>query len=361
MIPSADSRRTDTTGPGRIAYVLDPRFPGGTSSAVAQELRTLAPLYRPTVHAVRSSMFSGDTPAPPLAAAFEALQIEPVWDADVISADTVILHNPSFLKFQTEFGRRILCRHLIVVTHENFQRPGGAEAFDVAGCLAQIDRATLALKKSVAPISAHNRATVVAWARRFGVPTGWGVLDGDWFNICDFTMMPPAASPRDRRGRHSRPGFEKFPPRDDLDLCFPAHAEANVILGAEILIAEGAPPHWQLFPFRGLELPRYFEMIDFMVYFTAPTWQESFGRVLAEGIASGKVVISDPATAAGFGGGVIGAHPAEVDGIIGAFLADPGHYGDHVRSAQAALAQFSAHAFRTRFAELLRLPIGAAA
>lgn len=346
---------------GRIAYVLDPRFPGGTSSAVAEELRAIAPLCRPAVHAVSSRMFAGQDPAPPLAAAFEALGIDPVWDAGTISADTVILHNPSFLKFQPDFGARILCRHLIVVTHENFLRPGGQEAFDTAGCLGQIDRATLALRKSLAPISAHNRATVAAWGDRFGLPPGWDVLAEDWFNICDLPMTPPTVAPRDRRGRHSRPGFEKFPPPDTLDLCFPRHAEANVILGADLMIAEGAPAHWQVYPFRGLDLARYFGMIDFMVYFTAPTWQESFGRVLAEAIAAGKVAISDPATAAGFGGGVIGALPGEVDGIIRAFVEDPARYTGHVRAAQAALAGFSAAAFRARFTGLVGARIGAAA
>ena len=349
------------TGPGRVAYILDPRFPGGTSSAVAEELRAIAPLCRPAVHAVSSRMFAGQDPAPPLAAAFDALGIDPVWDAETISADTVILHNPSFLKFQSELGARILCRHLIVVTHENFLRPGGEEAFDTAGCLDRIDRATLALRKSLAPISAHNRATVAGWGDRFGLPPGWDVLPEDWFNICDLPMIPPTDTPRDRRGRHSRPGFEKFPPPADLDLCFPRHAEANVILGADLLIAEGAPAHWQVYPFRGLELAGYFGMIDFMVYFTAPTWQESFGRVLAEGIAAGKVVISDAATAAGFGGGVVGARAEEVDGIIRAFVDDPARYAAHVRVAQAALAGFSADAFRARFTGLVGSRIGAAA
>ena len=41
-------------------------------------------------------------------------------------------------------------------------------------------------------------------------------------------------------------------------------------------------------------------MIDFFVYFTAPTWQESFGRVVAEAIAAGKVVLTNPDIGATF-------------------------------------------------------------
>ncbi len=346
----------------RVAYVLDPRFPGGTSSAVAEEIAAIRSLVRPEVHAVSSRMFAGQSPAPALAGALDSAGIEPLWDAPVIAADTVILHNPAFLKFDATLGRRIVARDLIVVTHENFLRPGGAEGFDVSGCLDRIDRGTLALRKTLAPVSSHNRATVEDWAGRNGLRPGWSVAPEDWFNICDFPLAPPTQAPHDRRGRHSRPGFEKFPPRAVLDLCFPPHAEANVILGAEVLMAdEAAPVHWQLHPFGSLDLAHYFEMIDFMVYFTAPTWQESFGRVLAEGIAAGKVVISDAATASGFGGAVIAARPGEVDAIIGGLIAEPARYAAHVRDAQAVLSRFSAAAFRARFAATLGLAREAAA
>ena len=346
----------------RVAYVLDPRFPGGTSAAVAEEIAAIRSLVRPEVHAVSSRMFAGQSLAPALAGALDAAGIEPLWDAPVIAADTVILHNPAFLKLDATLGRRIVARDLIVVTHENFLRPGGAEGFDVSGCLDRIDRGTLALRKTLAPVSAHNRGTVEGWAGRNGLCPGWSVAPEDWFNICDFPLAPPTQAPHDRRGRHARPGFEKFPPRPVLDLCFPPHAEANVILGAEVLMAdEASPAHWQLHPFGGLDLARYFEMIDFMVYFTAPTWQESFGRVLAEGIAAGKVVIAEAATASGFGGAVIAARPEEVDAIIGGLIAEPARYAAHVRDAQAALSRFSPAAFRARFAAALGLAREAAA
>ncbi len=284
------------TPPLRISYVIDPRFPGGTSSAVAAELRVTKGFGQVTVHAVESQMFRGRTISPQLQECFDDLGIVPVWNAPVISGDIVLLHNPAFLKFQKALPARILCRQLYVIAHENFERPGGHEGFDVANTLAQIDRATLALEKVIAPISRVNRDTVDSWiARRPGFG-GWSVLAEDWFNIFSLDLTPPTATPKDRRGRHSRPGFEKFPTLGDLDRCFPPEAKSNVILGADSLIAQGiVRHHWKLLPFRGLELDRYFEMVDFMVYFTASTWRESFGRVLAESLAAGKLVISDPA------------------------------------------------------------------
>lgn len=354
--------RSPESGPGRspgcgpdIAYVVDPRFPGGTSAAVAAELAVAAGLGRVVVHARRSAMFGeGRHVAPPLRAALEDLRLPIVWDAPEVAADVVILHNPAFLKRQADFGGRILARHLVLVAHENFLRPGGIEGFDVGACLNRIDRAALALRKSIAPISAHNRATVAGWLAAHPAARHWRVLDEDWFNICDFDRAAPAARPRDRRGRHSRPGFEKFPPLADLDLCFPPGAGANVILGADLLIASGIErPHWQMLPFRSVEVADFMESLDFLVYFTAPTWRESFGRVIAEALAAGKVVLTDPETGAPFGAGVVACRPAEVDAAIARHIAEPALYAGQAARGQRALDAFSAAAFARRLGAVL--------
>ncbi|TCO70825.1 glycosyltransferase family protein [Rhodovulum euryhalinum] len=338
-----------------LAYVIDPRFSGGTSAAVAAELRVAARLARVTVHARSSAMLGPERQvAPPLREVLDDLGLPLEWNAAEISADLVLLHNPVFLKAQPSFGGRIVARHLVVVAHENFLRPGGAEGFDVAACLDRIDRASLALSKSIAPVSAHNRATVTDWlASRPGRPC-WKVLEADWFNICEMPRTAPAVLPRDRRGRHSRPSFEKFPPLADLDRCFPPHAEANVILGADMLLAaEVLRPHWTLLPFRAIGVEAFFGMIDFLVYFTAPTWRESFGRVIAEALAAGKVVLTDPETGAAFGPGVVACTPAEVDGAIARLVADPAAYAAQAARGQAALDRYSETAFSARFEALI--------
>ena len=330
----------------RLAYVIEPRFPGGTSSALARELRVVAPHARIEVHGITSAMFPGRSPSGVLVSTLRELGLPLRMDAPTIAADKVILHIPSFLKFDRQLAPRIVAEDILLVTHENFLRPGGHETHDVAHCLDLVDRASLALGKWLAPISPLNRATVMDWRAAHPAQAHWQVRAADWINICDFSLTPPTESPRDRRGRHSRPGFEKFPDARALDLCFPRHAEANVILGADLLgDLAGQRPHWQAIPFQGIDLADYFARIDFMVYFTAPTFRESFGRVLAEAIAAGKVVITDAGTGAIFGDAVIAARPEEVDGIIARLVAAPGLYAAHVRKAQARLADFSAEAF----------------
>jgi hypothetical protein len=348
--------------PFRVAYVIDPRFPGGTAAAVAAELRAIGREGRISVHAIRSAMFSDRQPvSPQIEAALADLGLSLNWDAPEIAADLVILHNPVFLKRDHVLATRIIARHLVVVTHENLLRPGGDEGFDADHCLGVIDRASMVLRKSLAPISAHNRTTVTAWLDAQRRP-GWSILAQDWFNICDLAIFEPTDAPKDRRGRHSRPGFEKFPGPEEMDLCFPEHAQSNIILGADTFLKDELPrAHWRMLPFRSMPVDEFLTHLDFMVYFTSSRWCESFGRVLAEGVAAGKVVISDPATAETFHGAVIGTRPADVDAIIREFIQTPALYAAHVRQAQARLLAFSATGFRQMFSQVVQTTAAAAA
>ncbi|WP_284162721.1 hypothetical protein [Frigidibacter sp. SD6-1] len=335
-----------------IAYLIEPRFPGGTSAAVAAELRAVEPLVRPAVHDAASMMFPDRAVAPVLTDALTDLALPLILGEGPVSAEMVVVHNPAFLKFQADLRRRIFCRDLVVVTHENFLRRGAVEAFDIGKCLDALDRASLALAKWLAPVSPSNRATIETWlAAEPGRARRWRLTPTDWFNIVDQPRRPPASCPRDRRGRLSRPGWEKFPAPADLDLCFPPSAEANLILGADHLLGAGlARPHWRLVPFGTLPVASFFGEIDFLVHFTAPGWRESFGRVLAEGIAAGKVVLSDPETASNFGGAVIGCQPLQIDALIGHYVAEPAAYRDQVLRAQALLERYSPAAFRQMLA-----------
>ncbi len=319
-------------------------------------------LARVAVHDAGAGLFRRFDVAPVLAETLDELGLPLLEGQSIATGDVAILHNPAFLKHAPTLPLQIVAREVVVVAHETFRRPGGTEAFDVDHCLGLIRSASLSLRRRIAPISPANRAEVLAWKAASPEGRHWEVTDSDWFNICSGAMQPPTAAPRDRRGRLSRPGPEKFPGPVDLDCCFPATAEANVILGADLLSAEvGRRPHWTALPFRSIPVEEFFEMIDFFVYFTAPTWRESFGRVIAEAIMAGKVVITDPATAAPFGPGVIAAEPADVDRVIAGLIADPARWASTIRRAQVDLARYAPDRFAARFGEILALQPGAAA
>ena len=326
----------------KIAVVVDPRFPGGTSSAVAAELALLCTLGRVTLHALSTKMFQGTDINPTLNAALLKQNVEVIWEAPIISADVILLHNPACLKFDEEMASRLVSDRLIVVTHDNFVLPDGSESFDVRHCLELIEDAAICRHKMLAPVSDLNRDTITNW--RAENECDWTVSAQNWFNICNFEMAAPTKAPKDRRGRLSRPGFEKFPSLTTLETLFPPTAAINAILGADTL-QNSAPAHWTLYNFREISPAALLADIDFFVYFVSPNYRESFSRVVAEAISAGKLVITDPHTAANFGKGVIGTTPTGVNEIIAEMVAKPDLYQSTVRQAQKSLKMFSPERF----------------
>jgi hypothetical protein len=335
----------------QLTLVIDPRFGGGTSSAVAREIDALALSFQLSVAAISSKHFKGRDIHKAIDAACERTGTPIEWDPKIISSTLVAVHNPSFLKFNETFATQIRCDRLFVVCHENFLRPGGEEGFDVGHCLKLLEDATLSRRKFLMPVSEWNRTCAKTWL--MANPVNWTLSRFNWSNICDFVFLPATTAPRDRRGRHSRAGAEKFPRLDVLKQMFPASAQAIRILGAESLIDQETPPCWDLIPFGGEDVDAFLQTIDFFIYFTNPLWQESFGRVIAEAIAAGKVVISNAETAATFGDGVVAALPDNVDAIVARMIADPTQYSAQVARGQKALERFSADAFRAQINALM--------
>lgn len=300
-------------------------------------------------------MFKGQSDNPKLTAVFEELGITPIYNPKTITSDTIVVHNPSFLKFDSSLETRFVCNRLIAVAHENFLRPNGKEGFDVSKCLSLISQNTLAREFLLAPVSSYNRGTIENWLMISDA--NWRLTSFDWFNICDFEMCDPTPCPANRRGRHSRAGFEKFPDNAIMKQLFPQSANYCGILGADSLLADSQyPRHWNLYKFQEISVSSFLDKIDFFVYFTHPNLQESFGRVIAEAISAGKLVITDPLTAQTFGPAVIAAKPKDVDAIIRHFIDDPCAYQKHVTDAQTSLKRFSAEQFNSTIMNALSKP-----
>lgn len=335
----------------KLTLVVDPRFSGGTSAAVAREIYALADICSLEVAAISSKLFKGNAVHPLLEKACEDTNTPLQWDPLVISSALVALHNPSFLKFNQTFDSQIICDRLFVVCHENFLRPDGPEGFDVAHCLDLIAGQTIARRKYLSPVSDWNRQCCEQWVQDH--TSRWRLAPLDWTNICDFELVPATQRPLDRRGRHSRPGLEKFPPIADLVRMFPPTCNSVRMLGADSLLTGPFPAHWDLMSFGAERVDDFLGTIDFFIYYTHPFLQESFGRVIAEALAAGKVVITNAATGATFGNGVIAAEPHEIDEIVARLIADPGSYAAQVQRGHAALTKFGALAFRDRFNHLI--------
>lgn len=359
-MPVAVARLRDSSDPRRghrprVSLLIEPRFPGGSSGAVADEIRALAPHVDLTVIGLATGMFKGRPVHPAVSSALADVGLPLLPEPAVVRADAIVLHNPVALKFETALRPRLSAAQTIVVTHENLLHPGPRESFDVAHCLDLVAARIVGGARLLAPVSATNRETVADWlAAR--PDSGWRMAPDDWPNILALPTIAPTSRPRDRRGRHSRPGFEKFPALAALRTQFPPHAERSALLGADALLLdrEALPAHWELLPFGAVPVEEFLAGIDFFVYFTNPLWRESFGRAIAEAIAAGKLVITDPATAAAFGPGVIADDGSSVDAIVAAHVADPARYGAAVRRAQADLARHRPESVTPRLLSLIQ-------
>lgn len=288
-------------------------------------------------------MFANHDPHVDLARTCATLGIEIELGRKVISDDVIIYHNPSFLKFEKGPLPRLMCDHAIIVNHDNLLTPQGLENFDVSQCLALLDQALLCRRKTMVAVSPYNLDTINRWMA--DNDADFEVSPIFWPNIIDLPLLEPNQAPSDRRGRHSRTGPEKFPPDSDMQQLFPPHAIYNGILGGDIFLGDDVPAHWNVHGFRSIGVDQFLSMIDFFVYFTHPGLRESFGRVIAEAISAGKLVITDPATARNFGAGVIGCEVGQVNEIIQKFVAEPQSYVKQVKQAQSDLEAFSAARF----------------
>lgn len=339
----------------QITLALDPRFPGGTSNAVAREIPELMRLGHLRLAALSSRMLRPFPVNPSLETTLADEGLDLSWNDPVISSDVIVLHNPSFLKFDERMKSKLVCDTLIVVSHENFLGPDGQESFDISHCLDLVHDASLCRRRIIAPVSNYNRKVLETWLSQSEADEDWEICPQNWHNICEFELDPPTPEPRDRRGRHSRAGFEKFPRSAAMELMFPPTAEYCGILGGDTFIEDAAPlPHWQLFRFREIPVQQFLNQIDFFVYFTNERWRESFGRVIAEAIAAGKLVLTDAETASTFGKGVIATTPGDVDDVIANYIKQPAKYINDVCAAQAGLEKFSARSFRADAETTLR-------
>lgn len=316
----------------RIAIISSLNFPGGTATAMAEEISLLTGIgevafYNADVKMLRKNPINHTL--------FQALRSNGVSirkASGIVSADIVLVHNPSLFKFEDEINFRILAKKVFVIMHENPINAFSSANFRYDKVLNMLHKATISPDFIVAPISGVSRNLIVESGIEFKL------AEQDWFNIWSEKSTDPCKAPQDRRGRHSRPGIEKWPSLGDLRKCFPEHAE-NHILGATPLMQKtnfgGATTH--LYDFGSLLVEDFLKKIDFYVYFHSSAWHESFGRCIAEAISAGKMVITHDYIEQSFGKACVYCKPDEIEDVISYYIDNPKKYVSKIKAAQRLL------------------------
>lgn len=298
----------------------DFRFPGGTSSAIAEAIRAQASLgYRCGLLHVASPLLPADFPIhPDIQACLDSYLADPIQRQDGVTAALLEIHNP--LAFRDATAAAALSEALIVadravmVAHHPPVDGAGRQQYDSGAIDAQI--APLARGGLLwAPVSPSLRRQLAAAAPRSRLTAE------DWPQVIDATATAQRAPCHAKDvlviGRHARPHPQKWPDtREAALLTLPDDPGFEVqVLGAGPFLTElmrPLPANWLLFAFNEISVPDFLAGLDAFVYYHHSNWIEGFGRNVMEAMAAGLPCILPPSFAEQFGEGAIYARPEDV-------------------------------------------------
>jgi hypothetical protein len=308
-----------------VLIVGDFRFPGGTSAAIAHELRAL----RSTDHSVGlyhvNSAYLSAKPIPwhrDIEAEAHRGGLHVLADGTAAQASVMFVHSPWILPRLSPTQLTAAVR--ILVVHHPPADAHGRLYYDPRTVERHARRA-FGGNFVWAPISPVCRDAFDVACLPFSR------LRMDWTNLI-FVDDWGAARPRligDRPviGRHSRPRNEKWPAtRDALFQVFPNGGDIQVkLMGLSEKMKRligACPSNWQTMEPDEIPVREFLSAIDFFVYFHHPDWVEAYGRTVGEAAAAGCVVILPPYLRKTFGDAGLYCDPAEALGLARSVAAD---------------------------------------
>lgn len=325
-----------------ILFLADPRFPGGTSTALIAEMDALHRAgLTVRLGMVLSGMLGGpQVMHPGIAARIAAGQVTLQDVTRPVRARIALLHHPRLFEHLPAAPLQVLADVAVLVLHHPpFDGEGHAE-YDLPHVLANLTE-VLATDVLLAPVGPQVRDQLNP-----AITLGHTVLP-DWSNILDPEGLPfHARSPDPSRiviGRHSRPQLSKFPDtRDEACLAYPDRPEVRVrMLGAGPEVARHyapLPAGWQLLGFGAERVNDFLASLDAYVYYHSRRWIEAFGYGIAEAMATGLPVILPPQFQPTFGPGALYAPPEGVWPLLERLARDPDAFADQARVARAEVA-----------------------
>jgi hypothetical protein len=323
-----------------IIFVADPRFPGGTSTALASEVRAahragltaaLKPIHSTIIRRARpfhpdlvQSLIETDTPI--------------LGSATAASCRFALLHHPMVFESIPAEPLQITADTAVLILHHPPREADGSQSYAPAK-IREMAALMIGQDPWLAPVGPAVRERLDAGDAK--------VVAKDWTNLIDIKDWPDQseriAAPlgaKLRVGRHSRPHPPKWPDTLDKALAaYPSSADLSVsMLGADPANLRrrygSLPAHWTTLPFGSVAVADYLATLDAWVYFHGSDWVEAFGRAILEAAASGLPVIVPPVFRKLFGPACIYCEPEDVLGVLENLRRD-----DVARGGQAARAR----------------------
>lgn len=335
-----------------VIIASDFRFPGGTTSSNAEEIKAQAELGL-TTGLIELFYYNMSTKRPmneKITSLIEEGKAELVCFGEEAECDNLIIRQPMAFDFAQRYVPKIRAKKIHVIINQPPMRDYSSEGvrlFDLRQCARAVTEmfGGEAIWYPIGPLV--RNALLDHHADEL---EAINLADTDWPNIInqkewrrdshpDFNKRPIKIC------RHSRDSYAKWPASADVILgAYPSSDEfqINVLGGAtapKAVLGGKLPENWNVEEFGAVHPKDFLANQDIFAYFTHPDWVEAFGRVIFEPMAVGVPVILPRGVGyeALFGEAAIYADPHQVSSIARDLYRNPSKYVAQVEIASAII------------------------
>ncbi|KWV41898.1 glycosyl transferase [Rhizobium altiplani] len=339
-----------------VVHAADPRFLGGTSSALRAELKAarqwevscgLLPILGQRTRDL--GVFDSRT-------ATTIEQSNTVWltGSEEATCDILLAHHPAVFERMPSSPVRLRPRRVVCVVHHPLFDGNRVPQYDLTVVGRVLDR-LFGVPVAFAPVGPKVRSQF----NSIGTESP-PLLRHDLYNMVDAAewASPERSAPAGivNLGRHTRGDPAKWPSSaDDLRAAYPdaPNFAINVLGGVPEPIQPWIGSNWQISPFAQNSVPDFLRRLDFYVYFHSRQWVEAFGVCIAEAMASGLVTVLDPSFESLFEDGAVYCNIAETRSVIERLIASPSTYLQQSNAAKELVRRkFAIDRYPQRMARL---------
>lgn len=348
-----------------VILASDFRFPGGTTSSNAEEIKAqkAAGLRTGLVELSNYELNPARRINDKILSQIDGDSVELLCHGETVECDTLVIRQPMAFNWAQRYVPTIRAKQIRVIVNQPPMRAYGEERAELYNLRSSAEAVQQMFgHSSEGPPVWHPIGPLVREAlleHHADELDAINLSEHDWFNIIDIKQWARPARPEPgnrpiRIGRHSRDAEVKWPSDpDSLLAAYPPDAdfEIHVLGGAatprKVLAPRFAgelPGNWRVQEFGSVEPKDFLSGIDIFVYYTHPDWVEAFGRAIFEPMCVGVPCILPPEFKKLFGPAAIyAAHPGEVAGIARDLYGNPDKYEAQVQKALDHVQRFFSH------------------
>lgn len=320
-----------------IVHAADPRYRGGTASALRGEIAAAAHwgincALLPYL-GQRNQIVSGFEPR--LNALLDKTATPLLPPDATATCDILLAHHPVVFEGMPHVPIALRPKKVVCVLHHPLVDGQHRTQYDLNRVKRSLEM-TYHAPVTFAPISSVVRKQLDA---KLFAPAM--VLSTDLGNIIDERDWPLRTRPAPRNtailGRHSRSDPLKWPDSiTTINQAYPDNDNFEIRILGDAILPDDAPlpPNWAVQNFREAGVEHFLTSLDFYVYFHSNMWVEAFGIAIAEALATGLVTLLPHSFEPVFGDGAVYCEPEEVRGVIEFFLSRPDEYERQSRAAR---------------------------